>query len=106
MSTPAAAAPQHPRSLSLRWDGTISAGTLIHLAVLLLAAVSIWHAIDVEQRISREHMRILGEAVQDVQVRSARIEAYLSSRDGAYWESVSRIPPPPPSGVQRKEGGR
>lgn len=99
-STAPALATQNPRPF-LRWDGAITAGTIIHLAVLLLAAVSIWHAIDVEQRAQREHLRILGEAVQDVQIRSARIEAYLSSQDRTYWEKVSRIPAPPRGGVTR-----
>jgi hypothetical protein len=70
-----------PRPRGLRFDGTISLGTILHLTVLIGGIVLAWGTFNTRLSLLEDHM----SAIQQVNRRTERIEHYLSSKDSNYW---------------------
>jgi len=68
----------------LKWDGAISFGTVIHIAVLLIGLTAGWFAFDKRlSMIERDHEELIRH-VSNINKRTDRLDRYMVAHDKDY----------------------
>ena len=65
----------------MKFDGTVTVGSLIHMVILLVAITTAFVRFDAAM-----------QDIPQIKARTVRMERYLSTRDGDYWKTVHDLP--------------
>jgi hypothetical protein len=83
----ASAVPNNGSTTSrIKWDGAINFGTVIHIAVLVVAVVLGWGAFDKRLAMIEHDHKELGKQLQIIDARSERMERYMLAHDPRYYD--------------------
>ena len=72
----------------MKFDPTVTLGTIIQLIVLAGSLISVYLAFDHRTALLEYQVAEQGKTIQEIKAQTNRIERYLMSQDSQYWKKA------------------